>query len=72
MMFIDLHTQYQRIREAIEARNRKVLDNGQYIMGPGIKELEIQAGLLRDETGFSLRLWYRCPAHDSHGPQKKL
>ena len=40
MEFIDLHAQQQRIRESIEARIRTVLDHGQYIMGPEIKELE--------------------------------
>jgi UDP-2-acetamido-2-deoxy-ribo-hexuluronate aminotransferase len=38
--FIDLHAQQKRIRETIEARIRTVLDHGQYIMGPEIKELE--------------------------------
>jgi UDP-2-acetamido-2-deoxy-ribo-hexuluronate aminotransferase len=42
MEFIDLHAQQQRIRESIEARIRTVLDHGQYIMGPEIKELESQ------------------------------
>jgi UDP-2-acetamido-2-deoxy-ribo-hexuluronate aminotransferase len=40
MEFIDLHAQQNRIRETIEARIRTVLDHGQYIMGPEIKELE--------------------------------
>ena len=40
MEFIDLHAQQQRIRETIDARIRTVLDHGQYIMGPEIKELE--------------------------------
>jgi dTDP-4-amino-4,6-dideoxygalactose transaminase len=40
MEFIDLHAQQRRIREPIETRIRKVLDHGQYIMGPEIKELE--------------------------------
>jgi UDP-2-acetamido-2-deoxy-ribo-hexuluronate aminotransferase len=40
MEFIDLHAQQQRIRETIETRIRTVLDHGQYIMGPEIKELE--------------------------------
>lgn len=40
MEFIDLHSQQQKIRETIEARIRTVLDHGQYIMGPEIKELE--------------------------------
>jgi len=40
MEFIDLHAQQKRIRESIETRIRTVLDHGQYIMGPEIKELE--------------------------------
>ena len=40
MEFIDLHAQQHRIRETIEAHIRTVLDHGQYIMGPEIKELE--------------------------------
>jgi UDP-2-acetamido-2-deoxy-ribo-hexuluronate aminotransferase len=40
MEFIDLHAQQKRIRETIEARIRTVLDHGQYIMGPEIRELE--------------------------------
>jgi UDP-2-acetamido-2-deoxy-ribo-hexuluronate aminotransferase len=38
--FIDLKTQQERIRPQIEARIKKVLDHGQYIMGPEIQELE--------------------------------
>lgn len=40
MDFIDLKSQQQRIREKIEERIRKVLDHGQYIMGPEVQELE--------------------------------
>jgi dTDP-4-amino-4,6-dideoxygalactose transaminase len=40
MEFIDLHAQQERIRETIEARIRTVLEHGEYIMGPEIKELE--------------------------------
>jgi dTDP-4-amino-4,6-dideoxygalactose transaminase len=40
MEFIDLHAQQQRIHETIENRIRTVLDHGQYIMGPEIKQLE--------------------------------
>ncbi len=40
MQFIDLKKQQERIREKIESGIKKVLDNGQYIMGPEIKELE--------------------------------
>lgn len=38
--FIDLAAQQRRIRAQIEARIKKVLDHGQYIMGPEIAELE--------------------------------
>ena len=40
MQFIDLKSQQVRIREDIEARIQKVLDHGQYILGPEIKEME--------------------------------
>jgi UDP-2-acetamido-2-deoxy-ribo-hexuluronate aminotransferase len=38
--FTDLRTQYAALREPIAARIQKVLDHGQYIMGPEVKELE--------------------------------
>jgi dTDP-4-amino-4,6-dideoxygalactose transaminase len=38
--FIDLKAQQERIRPQMEARIKKVLDHGQYIMGPEVKELE--------------------------------
>jgi len=40
MDFIDLKTQYAALRETINMRIQKVLDHGQYIMGPEVKELE--------------------------------
>jgi UDP-2-acetamido-2-deoxy-ribo-hexuluronate aminotransferase len=40
MEFIDLKTQYQELRESINGRIQTVLDHGQYIMGPEVKELE--------------------------------
>jgi len=40
MEFIDLKTQYQTLRESINKRIQTVLDHGQYIMGPEVKELE--------------------------------
>ena len=40
MEFINLKTQYQTLRESINARIQAVLDHGQYIMGPEVKELE--------------------------------
>ncbi|MBE2241740.1 MAG: DegT/DnrJ/EryC1/StrS family aminotransferase [Burkholderiaceae bacterium] len=38
--FIDLKTQYAALRDSIAARMQRVLDHGQYIMGPEVKELE--------------------------------
>lgn len=38
--FIDLKTQYQALKPSVDARIQKVLDHGQYIMGPEVVELE--------------------------------
>jgi UDP-2-acetamido-2-deoxy-ribo-hexuluronate aminotransferase len=38
--FIDLKAQYAALRDEIAARMQKVLDHGQYIMGPEVRELE--------------------------------
>lgn len=38
--FIDLKAQYRALRDSINARIQKVLDHGQYIMGPEVAELE--------------------------------
>lgn len=38
--FIDLKAQYNALREPINARIQRVLDHGQYIMGPEVRELE--------------------------------
>ena len=40
LQFIDLKAQYAALRETINARIQCVLDHGQYIMGPEVKELE--------------------------------
>jgi UDP-2-acetamido-2-deoxy-ribo-hexuluronate aminotransferase len=40
MEFIDLKTQYSVLRDDINKRIQTVLDHGQYIMGPEVKELE--------------------------------
>jgi len=40
MDFIDLKTQYARYRADIDARVRRVLEHGQYILGPEVTELE--------------------------------
>ena len=38
--FVDLKSQYAALKERIAARMQAVLDHGQYIMGPEVKELE--------------------------------
>ena len=48
MQFIDLAAQQIRIRKQIEENIQRVLDHGQYIMGPEIKQLE---ELLAEFTG---------------------
>ncbi|USX18677.1 DegT/DnrJ/EryC1/StrS family aminotransferase [Oxalobacteraceae bacterium OTU3REALA1] len=40
MEFIDLKTQYQLLREDIDDGIQRVLDHGQYIMGPEVAQLE--------------------------------
>jgi UDP-2-acetamido-2-deoxy-ribo-hexuluronate aminotransferase len=48
MEFIDLKSQYQRLKPQIDAAIQRVLDHGQYILGPEVAELE---GRLVDYTG---------------------
>lgn len=40
MDFIDLKTQYRRIKPSVDARIARVLDHGQYVLGPEVAELE--------------------------------
>ncbi len=40
MQFTDLKTQYQTLKTEIDDRIQRVLDHGQYIMGPEVAELE--------------------------------
>ena len=40
MQFIDLKTQYAALKGSVDARIQRVLDHGQYIMGPEVQELE--------------------------------
>ena len=40
MEFIDLKSQYQRLKKDIDAGIQRVLDHGQYILGPEVTELE--------------------------------
>lgn len=48
MQFIDLKTQYQKLKKEIDAGIQRVLDHGQYILGPEVAELEEK---LADYTG---------------------
>ena len=38
--FIDLKSQYKALKSSIDARIQKVLDHGQYILGPEVAEME--------------------------------
>ena len=38
--FVDLQAQYQALKPQIQRRINAVLDHGQYIMGPEVRELE--------------------------------
>jgi len=40
MQFTDLKTQYAALKSSVDARIQRVLDHGQYIMGPEVAELE--------------------------------
>lgn len=40
--FIDLKLQYQTLKPQIQERMNRVLDHGQYIMGPEVRELEVR------------------------------
>jgi len=40
--FVDLKSQYARLKPSIDARLRRVLDHGQYILGPEVAELEAE------------------------------
>lgn len=40
MQFIDLKSQYAELKDNIDKRIQHVLDHGQYIMGPEVRELE--------------------------------
>lgn len=50
IQFIDLKKQYQELKSSIDARIHRVLDHGQYIMGPEVAELEAK---LCEYTGAS-------------------
>ena len=42
MQFTDLKTQYAALKTSVDARIQRVLDHGQYILGPEVAELESQ------------------------------
>ena len=42
MDFIDLKSQYRRIKPSVDGRIARVLEHGQYVMGPEVAELEQQ------------------------------
>ena len=48
MEFVDLKAQYRALKAQIDERIHRVLDHGQYIMGPEVRELEER---LADYTG---------------------
>ncbi|MCP5182052.1 MAG: DegT/DnrJ/EryC1/StrS family aminotransferase [Pseudomonadales bacterium] len=48
MEFIDLKAQYRELKTAIDARMARVLEHGQFIMGPEVRELE---NALEQRTG---------------------
>jgi len=48
MQFVDLKSQYAALRSSVNARIQTVLDHGQFIMGPEVRELEER---LSDYTG---------------------
>lgn len=48
IQFIDLKSQYKALKDSIDARIQKVLDHGQYILGPEVAEME---GKLAAYTG---------------------
>ena len=48
VQFIDLAAQQSKIRDKIDAAIARVLDHGQYIMGPEVKQFEQD---LKDFTG---------------------
>jgi len=40
MEFVDLKTQYRRLKSSVDARIQAVLDRGQFILGPEVREIE--------------------------------
>ena len=49
MQFIDLKAQYRAIQADVHARIERVLEHGQYIMGPEVRELKRANGGVRGQ-----------------------
>ncbi len=59
--FIDLAAQQKLIRPQLDAAIKKVLDHGQYIMGPEVKEFESQLREVYWSQACSyVCQWHRC------------
>ena len=72
MNFIDLAAQQRRITDQLNARMARVLDHGQYINGPEVRELEqILAGYVGAEARRRLRLGNGRTPHGAHGPRHR-
>ena len=63
MEFIDLKAQYRALKPEIDANIQAVLDAGQFIGGPYVKELERQ---LAEYVGR--KHWHRRPSGGLYGP----
>ena len=50
MQFTDLKSQYAALKGSIDARIQRVLDHGQYILGPEVAELEIGRASCRERV----------------------
>ena len=61
--FIDLKAQQDRIREDLNRRIQKVLEHGQYIMGPEVKELETA---LEQKTGKPAEIFASLGVNEVH------
>ena len=61
MQFIDLKKQYQILKSDIQINIDKVLEHGQYIMGPEVAHLEEKLARIRwFRILFILFFRYRC------------
>ena len=68
MDFVDLKTQYRTLKASIDARIQKVLDHGQYVLGPEVAELEQRlAAYVGAKARRRLRERHRRAARRPHG-----